>query len=56
MLVKKAYGTAQNWHMNACEKAYGTTQNWHMNACEKGIWDYTKFAHEQLLLIIPRKF
>jgi hypothetical protein len=38
------------------EKAYGTPQNWHMNACEKGIWDYTKLAHEQLLLIIPRKF
>ncbi len=27
-----------------------------MNVHEKDIWDYTKLAHEQLLLIIPRKF
>jgi len=30
------------------KKTYGTTQNWHMNACEKDIWDYKKLAHECL--------
>jgi len=38
------------------KKAYGTTQNWHMNVPIKDIGDYTKLAHKQLLFIIPKKF
>jgi hypothetical protein len=37
------------------KNTYGTTQKWHMNEHEKDIWDYTKLAHEQLFLIIPKK-
>jgi hypothetical protein len=38
------------------KKAYGTTQNWHMNVHEKDIWDYTKLAHEQLFLLFLGNF